>query len=315
MEKVIHGHPIQTLNLNNQISSPLIDQNQTSMGASGVFGNFPSPDDLMNLAPYIVDGLTGGAKGASNLSLVGQSILPIAYIFVRKGQVAITNNDILDIRPFFRTAELTYNERAGLAAANPPASLANPVVTNSDLAHRLDIFSKNLPTPPGSTFEVEKTVFPDWYSSGQQAPGAYYVVVIHGDFWDMRGAGTDKKVLSDDGKTWDITNAILPAHREKVHTVFLTIKAHKNSSTGGNTNQLWYRSNINKEFQIMAIQYAPGYSNDTESIQLPLEYDATTGTVTFQTDTNSGGDQVAFEWSVWVRGYTYEETIVIGTGS
>jgi len=129
---------------NNQISSPLGDQNQTLMGTSGVYGNFPSPDDLMNLSPYIVNGLVG----TKNLALVGQSILPIAYIFVSRGQISITNSHILDIRPFFRTTELTYNERAGIAASNPPASLANPFITNSDLVHRLEVFNKNIPAPP-----------------------------------------------------------------------------------------------------------------------------------------------------------------------
>jgi len=140
-----------------QISSPLSDQNQDSMGTSGVYGNFPSPDDLMNLSPYIVDRLVG----TKNLALVGQSILPIAYIFVTKGQVSITNNHILDIRPFFRTTELTYNERAGIAASNPPASLANPFVTNSDLVHRLGVFQKNIPViDPGiQSIKIPRKVF------------------------------------------------------------------------------------------------------------------------------------------------------------
>ena len=118
---------------NLQISSPMADLFQTSMGASGVYGNFPSPDDLMNLAPYITSELVG----TKSVALIGQSVLPIAYVFVRKGQTTISNNDILDIRPFFRTTELTYNERSGIAAANPPISIANPVVSNSDVSNRI----------------------------------------------------------------------------------------------------------------------------------------------------------------------------------
>ena len=114
--------------MNQQISSPIGDQNQTQMGLSNYFSNFPSPDDLLNLAPYITDGIS-----KNSLQLVGQSVLPIAYIFVRKGETTITRNDILDIRPFFRTAELTYNERAGVAGANPPLSLANPAVGKEEL--------------------------------------------------------------------------------------------------------------------------------------------------------------------------------------
>jgi len=126
------------------------------MGTSGVFGNFPSPDDLMNLAPYLANELNGQKAPA----LIGQSVLPLAYVFVRKGATNITTDDILDIRPFFRTAELAYNERAGLAAANPPTSLANPVVTDSDLSNRLSHMGDIIPkVDTTSTFPVERTVF------------------------------------------------------------------------------------------------------------------------------------------------------------
>ena len=116
-------------NQNMQTASPISDLNQSLVGVSNTFANFPSPDDLLNVAPYITDGVS-----KTNMSLIGQSVLPIAYIFVKRDAVLITRNDILDIRPFFRTAELTYNERAGLAAANPPTSLANPVVSKYQLA-------------------------------------------------------------------------------------------------------------------------------------------------------------------------------------
>ena len=116
-------------NNNMQTASVISDLNQNTVGVANTFANFPSPDDLLNAAPYITDGV---AK--TDLSLVGQSVLPLAYIFVKRDKPTVENSDILDIRPFFRTAELTYNERAGLAAANPPTSLANPVVSNYQLA-------------------------------------------------------------------------------------------------------------------------------------------------------------------------------------
>ncbi len=93
-------------------------------------GSFPSPDDILNIAPLLAERLE-----SNNLELIGQSILPVAYVFVRASadqDVAssdiLLSTDIVDIRPFFRTAELTYNERAGLAAAMPQLSLANPAV-------------------------------------------------------------------------------------------------------------------------------------------------------------------------------------------
>ena len=102
----------------------------TSAGV--VRGSFPSPDDLMNLAPLLAENLE-----TTSLALIGQSILPIAYVVVSRdsGPIAdiITETDIIDIRPFFRTTELAYNERAGIAAATPQVSIANPVVTEAHL--------------------------------------------------------------------------------------------------------------------------------------------------------------------------------------
>jgi hypothetical protein len=105
-----------------------------------VHGSFPSPDDLMNIAPIISEKLS-----ETDTQLVGQTILPLAYIVVRKnaivnslGNVVLSDSDVIDIRPFFRTTELTYGERAGLAAALPSPSLANPVVTQYNLDNQVN---------------------------------------------------------------------------------------------------------------------------------------------------------------------------------
>jgi hypothetical protein len=132
----------------------------TGFKVSGISvrGSFPSPDDLMNLTPMLDEQLT-----TNHLALIGQSILPIAYIVVKKNAGInandvniITPNDIIDIRPFFRTTELSYNERAGLAAAVPAPSLANPVVTQAELKYEINraidsIRTTNPPPPPTST--------------------------------------------------------------------------------------------------------------------------------------------------------------------
>jgi hypothetical protein len=89
-----------------------------------IHGSFPSPDDLLNLAPV----LAFNSVDADDLQRIGQTALPLAYIVVKKDTPNITNTDIIDIRPFLRTTEFTYNERAGIAAANPPLSLANPAI-------------------------------------------------------------------------------------------------------------------------------------------------------------------------------------------
>ena len=132
------GSENSTLSLDSEGNFKILASPADSSGVNNGFASrevkatFPAPDDLINVAPLILDSLQ-----ASDHRLVGQTGLPIAYIVVRKeaslnefGETVITNSDIIDIRPFFRTAELTYNERAGLAAAFPQASIANPVVTD-----------------------------------------------------------------------------------------------------------------------------------------------------------------------------------------
>lgn len=118
---------------NNQILAHVADQSVPTNGFQGlnIHGSFPSPDDLMNLAPQIQEKFE-----TNDPRLIGQSILPIAYIVVRKnaavtsdGSPILTSADLIDIRPFFRTTELAYNERAGICAAVPSISLANPVAT------------------------------------------------------------------------------------------------------------------------------------------------------------------------------------------
>lgn len=144
-----------------QILNDASDELSDTNGFLGlnIHGSFPSPDDLMNLAPVIQEKLE-----STDPRLVGQSILPIAYIVVRKdaeqsqgGVPIITNANIIDIRPFFRTTELAYNERAGIAAAIPSPSLANPVATKfniEEIASRIksfteDTYQKKLEFAPG----------------------------------------------------------------------------------------------------------------------------------------------------------------------
>jgi hypothetical protein len=123
----------------------------TKVNGVTVRGSFPSPDDLLNLAPALVSSGLISFQGEEDETLIpniGQSVLPIAYIVSRKDQFGLVAEDIIDIRPFFRTTELTYNERVGIAAASPPLSFANPVATKYDVEKlRQEIFP---PTVPGS---------------------------------------------------------------------------------------------------------------------------------------------------------------------
>jgi hypothetical protein len=100
--------------------------------AFDIRGSFPAPDDIMNIAPLISEKLEDEA-----IELVGQSILPVAYVWVQNGSQVVLSTDVIDIRPMFRTAELSYNERAGIAAAMPQLSLANPAVGKGQLDYEL----------------------------------------------------------------------------------------------------------------------------------------------------------------------------------
>lgn len=100
--------------------------------AASVRGSFPAPDDILNIAPLISEKLEDNAY-----ELIGQSILPVAYVFVQGNSQVVLSTDVIDIRPLFRTAELTYNERAGIAAAFPQLSLANPAVGKSHLDYEV----------------------------------------------------------------------------------------------------------------------------------------------------------------------------------
>ena len=113
-----------------KINAVAADNLQTLAGLNNVYGSFPSPDDVMNLAPLFAERVETGDNG---YNLVGQTILPLAYIFTKRGKALIEPKDVVDIRPFFRTTELAYNERAGIAAANPPLSFANPAVGKREL--------------------------------------------------------------------------------------------------------------------------------------------------------------------------------------
>ena len=288
-------------NNNNQISSPTVDLRQTSIGTSGVYGNFPSPDDLMNLAPYLADELQSGSK---HPALIGQSILPLAYIFVRKGQLSITNNDILDIRPFFRTAELTYNERAGIAAANPPASLANPVVTNSDLANRLSHIGDLIPKISVSSISVERTEYFD-ETNGK------------GGVQDVFKGG---KVLTQlNAKTWEISG-IAAADKDKVTSVIFRVWFSSKSGDIDETNQIFFTGGNFGPIQVARARFniskgdVSQYQGDSAVFNFPVTttIDSEDGTTnhSIYTTMSGGKGQNEMYWYCYAWGYTAKDTVI-----
>tara|TARA_R110001583_G_scaffold9651_7_gene45499 strand:+ start:2980 stop:4881 length:1902 start_codon:yes stop_codon:yes gene_type:complete len=110
-------------------------------------GTIPAPDDIVNRS-YKDASLTVGAishtPGISTVALdvwaeeqqnnLGVFCLPVAYIKVPRGYLAgapIAISGLVDIRPFFRSAELTLSERQAIATSHAP-SLYNRFMTVQD---------------------------------------------------------------------------------------------------------------------------------------------------------------------------------------
>ena len=183
------------------------DQNNQNMGftaASGndieydIRGSFPSPDDILNLAPLISEQLEENAY-----ELVGQSIMPVAYVWVQNGSVLVSDNDVVDIRPFFRTAELAYNERAGVAAAFPQLSLANPAVGKGQLDREVQRLNQSI-EPRLAALEVEPEVAPSQRSVSLSLATGYVFggynfgpegAIFH--YREARGDGPSANIRSD----------------------------------------------------------------------------------------------------------------------
>ena len=112
------------------------------------FGTVPSPDDIVNICfsdPDINGSLAQFAQNNRNASF----FLPLAYVFVPQTHVAgnpIPVANLKDIRPFFRTAELTLGERQAIARSYQP-SIQNRMVTES---HMDNEFKTEINRTPGS---------------------------------------------------------------------------------------------------------------------------------------------------------------------
>lgn len=110
-------------------------------------GTVPAPDDVVNSSfkdPVTPVGWASHTPGISTLALdvwaeeqqnnLGVFCLPVAYIRVPRGYMAgspIALTGLIDIRPFFRSAELTLSERQALATSHAP-SLTNRFMTVED---------------------------------------------------------------------------------------------------------------------------------------------------------------------------------------
>ena len=112
------------------------------------FGTIPSPDDIVNACMATEEVVTSMQEYADN-NRNASFFLPLAYVFVPQSHIEgnpIPASYVKDIRPFFRTAELTLGERQALAMSEMP-SWQNAVVTRTDQA---GMFFQEINRTPGS---------------------------------------------------------------------------------------------------------------------------------------------------------------------
>lgn len=101
-----------------------------NIAPSPKFGTIPMPDDVVNVL-FSKTEVDESMFDFAEKNLNGSFFLPLAYVYVPQTYVAgapIPRNYLKDIRPLFRTAELTLAERQAVAASFQP-SLSNPFVT------------------------------------------------------------------------------------------------------------------------------------------------------------------------------------------
>ena len=176
-------------NKNDQLTSS--NYGITNSEGTRIHGSFPSPDDLVNQAANLV---LEAETDRNALQLVGQTALPLAYIVVKKGQASILQADIIDIRPFLRTAELAYNERAGIGSANPPLSFSNPAVGAFQLKDSIQKVNTKI-----ESISINS-------QSTQLGKPIYLDYVMGGIAWGVEGAMlTMNNNSSDDSDPWGTT--------------------------------------------------------------------------------------------------------------
>jgi len=103
------------------------------------FGTIPMPDDVVNVL-FSKTEVDESMFDFAEKNLNGSFFLPLAYVYVPQTYVAgapIPRNYLKDIRPLFRTAELTLAERQAVAASFQP-SLSNPLTTVTHADHLID---------------------------------------------------------------------------------------------------------------------------------------------------------------------------------
>lgn len=268
------------------------------------FGTLPSPDDVVNVcfADHLVNtALHEFAYRNENASF----FLPIAYVYVPQSHVAgnpLPTQNLKDIRPFFRTAELSLAERQAAAASVRPSE-DNPFITGQSLDAR---FAQDIARDAGSA-NIQAQIAE--LRSGVQT------IQVERTVWLPSPVNFAAAVMWNNLVTYDITNKILAAHRSKP-IVSVVVSMQMANPRMGRTNNGFlgiHPGNLGTNGAgSWLIQF--GYNGEGISVQIPP------GTGSFA-PTLGGSGQITLvgaaagevlRVNAYIRGYTYLETVTLG---
>lgn len=198
------------------------------------WGTVPAPDDLIHQSPHWVEANTGTGVTFNSSSIAdcilgpegAMNGLPICYVVVPKGPTAptLTEDNIIDIRPFFRSSELTMHQKLAIRGAlkkDPTTGISyspsyqNPFATERWVKDELSQFDVTPPPPPNGVFHPIKP----WHILGapmaddfgkvhtKSYDGAVYpqTTPIKGTRWNMEKRSSDSQYWKND--YWLITKA------------------------------------------------------------------------------------------------------------
>tara|TARA_R110000824_G_scaffold192359_6_gene374485 strand:- start:2512 stop:4086 length:1575 start_codon:yes stop_codon:yes gene_type:complete len=261
------------------------------------FGTLPSPDDIVNVCFANVD-VKAALESFADRNANASFFLPLAYVYVPQSHVAgnpIPAANLKDIRPFFRTAELTLAERQSLANSVNP-SYQNPVITAETLS---------------TTFSTEVDRTPGYDS--MQAQIAELSLAI-------QTIQTEQNVLLDDpwrffngimgnNTTFNVTQAIKPEHQGKEIKslkVYLTPQG-----SHGDLGATWLGVRTPTDFPYYIVSKRDGVGLGGSDFMLTSNQADVTARVdgsgqVFIKTAVAGANTVNFYW--YISGYTYYGT-------
>lgn len=245
------------------------------------FATVPAPDDVVNV--NFARSLLANGEIVQSLNDLGYSnkngnfFLPVAYVFVPQSHVEgnpIPEQYLKDIRPFFRTAELTFPERQAIVGALKP-SLRNPFVTEE---HAKAI------TEPGINDLTARVQMLEDALRGSQGSQIHFL--------------PEQQSVGSTGSTWQTVNPQnygVPSNATAVY-IHCEVVADLGSQPRGHL--------FGGSGDIVVVKAGPGGSSgagpedsDSASVLLPLRPNGT-----FQQRTSGAGGSHSY-MSTWIRGY------------